>query len=372
MIYSQGEVNVFFQKIQQKYVKIELLNKDELKIVELQGRVIDGNVDITNDNAVRRTCRFTMVVQDDKLIPRYDGYIWLDKKIRVHTGVKDMITDEIYWFDKGLFIMNSPSLVYDMTKKTIDIEGLDYACLCNGTLGGQLLLKTKINVNTPINDALKSTIQLAGFNKFNLEENTFVLPYDIEKSADNTIWDIVDEIKNLFMGYEAYFDNNGYFVFQKIKDRKNDVVDWVFENDELLINYKNAPNFENVRNKVIVYGRVVEDGTQIMSTLSNTNSSNPFSVPVIGERPIVISDDKIFTQAQADLRAEYELEQHSNLQEKISITSIPILKLDVNKVNEFSNSGIDIGINEKYLVDRISVGLKVNSTMQIDCHKLYV
>jgi hypothetical protein len=370
-MYSQGEVNVFFQKIQQKYVRIELLNKDELKLVELQGRVIDGTIDITNDNSVRRTCRFTMVIQDDKLIPAYNSYIWLNKKFRLHLGVKDLITDEIYWFDKGLFILNKPSLSYDMTNKTIEIEGLDYACLCNGTLGGQLQAKTKINVDTPIDEALKSTIRLAGFSKFNIEENDFLLPYDIEKAADNTIWDIVDEIKSLYMGYEAYFDNNGYFVFQKIKDRKNDIVDWVFENDELVINYRSEPNFENVKNKIIVYGRVLEDGTQITATLSNTNPNNPFSIPVIGERVLVVSDDKIFTQEQADLRAEYELEIHSNLQEKISTTDIPILKVDVNKVVEFKNSGIDIGIKDKYLIDRISVGLKIDSTMQIDCHKLY-
>jgi hypothetical protein len=367
----QDDNQVFFQKLQQKFVKIDWLNSDELKIDEVQGWLLDGTYNETNDNPERRNCSIKMAMFDDRFIPKFDGYVWLNRKFRLWLGIKNIITDEIKWFNKGLFMLNKPSLYLDNTQRVIELQGLDYACKCNGTLGGQLLRKTKFSVGTPIGEVLKASVGLAGYTKFNLDENDITLPYDIEKGAENNIWEIVNEIVGLYKGYEAFFDANGCFTFQKIKDRKSDSIAWTFNTSDLTINYRNEPDFTNIKNEVVVYGRELENGTQIMSTKQNTDEKNPFSIPSIDKISITYSNDKIFTQEQSDLWSKYYLEQHSNLAEKISINVIPILNLETNKVVEFNDDN-GIGIEGRYLIDRISNGLRYDTTMQIDLHKLYV
>jgi hypothetical protein len=371
--FQQDSNQVFYQKIQQKYVWIEWFNENNLKTYDMQGSLIDGSWNLTNDNSVRRSCGLKFIMLDDRMIPTRGSIVWFNQKFRLHLGIKNILTDKIEWSDKGMFLINKPTLNLNNQGRTIDLEGLDFACKCNGILGGQLKVKTKILANTPLNNALRSTIGLAGFTKFNIEENNFIVPYDIEKEADANIWDLVEELINLYMGYEAYFNDDEYFVFQKIKDRKTDIVEWTFDNTKLNIDYRNEPSLENVKNEVIVYGAQLPSGLQITSTRQNTDENNPFSIPNIGAISLVCpQNDKIYTQEQADMKAEYLLQLHSNMAEKIGITTIPILKLDVNKVVEFTDSSSNsIGITGKYLVDRISCGVKFDSTMQIELHKLY-
>ena len=55
-----NEVNKFY------WVKIEVLDADELPVQSIEGKVMPGStISIDGDSAIRRTCNITFVAEDD-------------------------------------------------------------------------------------------------------------------------------------------------------------------------------------------------------------------------------------------------------------------------------------------------------------------
>lgn len=364
-------IDVSKQSIQEIYFKIELLNKDDNIIDELEGIVVSGNVSIDAESDIRRTCNLELVLNNKNLIPSDNGSkIWFDKKFKLNIGIKNFATDEMEWFNKGIYYFSKPNISLSQGTSSISIEGLDKICTFTNDFNGNLGHTTKIDANTPVFDAVKNLISLVGETNYIINDiEGLTIPYDLKKDATSSVLDFLVEIRDLYMGYEFFYNEEGVFIWQKIRDRKNDNVEYIFgEDDESIISYGNTPDFNNVKNKIIVYGRQFEDKEQIISTVVNIKD-NKFGSYYIGERTFTVSEDTIQTQAQANLRGEYELYKHSSLNESISISAIQILSLDVNRVLNVNRK--DCGIEGNYLVKRLSYQLGNDGTMNVDAIKLY-
>lgn len=359
------------QSIQELYTKIELLNSEDFVVDELEGIVTSGNISIDSTSDVRRTCNLTILLNNKSLIPvDRNSVIWFDKKFKLYVGVKDFLTGEIEWFNKGIYYFTNPNISFSKDDASISIAGLDKMCVYTSDFDGSLMYKTKIDANTPVFDAVKNLIGLVGETNYIINDvEGLTIPYDITKDETASIIDFLIEIRDLYMGYEFFYTEEGTFVWQKIKDRKYDSVQYAFEEDDkTVISYSNNPDFSNAKNKIVVWGKQFEDMEQITSTLINKND-NKFGIDYIGEKSFTVSDDKIQTQVQADLRAEYEMYLHSNLNESINIDSIQILDLDVNKIMTVNKSYC--GIEGKFLVERLSYQLGNDGTMNVEAKKLY-
>lgn len=362
---------VSIQQNQERYVRIELLNSAERVIDTIEGIVISGDININADSLIRRTCNLTIYLKDNSYVPvSSTSKLWMDKKFRLKVGIKDILTDEYVWFDKGIYLLNKPSLKYSTTERTLSIQGLDKFCNLDGTFSGSLQYITKIPANTPLFDAVKATYQLSGDNKFIINDTEgFVVPYEITKNEDENISDMLTELRDLFMGFEMFYNEDGWFVFQRIKDRKYDPVMWEFTDGKFIIDYTSEPDWENVKNDIYVWGKQKEDSLQVSYHIQNNDSNNPFSIDKIGVRKFTDSDDKLFTAQQAQVKAEYLKWKHSSLNEKISLTGIPLYGLDVNNLVYVKND--EIGVDGNYLITSISLPIDVSGTMTLGGYKLY-
>lgn len=361
---DNNQLRVNQQQVQNMHIKIELLDSKDNVLETIEGFVTSGNISISATSLIRRTCDIDMIITSNNYIPSSGSKIWIDKKFKLYVGIDDNRTKEIIWFNKGIYYFDNPSLSYSEGERTISFTGLDKMTFFDT----QLEYITRIDSGVPLFDAIKSTLTIIGETKYIISDvDTLYIPYEIEKDETSTIEDILVEIRDLYMGFEMFYDENGYFIFQKIKDRKYDIVDYVFDNsDKMAISYTNAPEFSNVKNHIIIYGTIFDDGTQIKAELKNQND-NCFGIDSIGRRPMVVSDDKVQNSSQAIMRAEYELWLHSHLNEKISINSIQILGLDVNRIITVNNSAV--GINGNYIIESINHDLE--GTMNLNCNKLY-
>jgi hypothetical protein len=369
-VWTQQQYNIHFQKIRHVYVKLDWLNWNENKVDEIQGKLIDGNVNINAESAIRRTCNLTFeIISNNKLLPSPTSYVWLNYKFRLWIGLKDLLTDEIVWFNKGIYLLNKPSVNYSLTGKTISLEGYDKMCWYDGTLNGEMTNPLIIPVGTDINNAIKSVVQTYGETKFNMDLINKTTPYTIEKQAGDTYYNVLKELCDLYAGWEIFFDENGWFVYRQIKDGISDPIVWDFSQTDLTVNYQNEPDFQNVKNHIQIWGTLHDDGTQIKYTIENNDANSPFNIDKIGRRDLTIIDENIYTNEQAQARAEYELKKHSNLNEKINISCLPIYYLDVNNAVYFNNS--EVGISGKYLITNISLPLKYDGIMSFDAYKIY-
>lgn len=110
---------------------------------------------------------------------------------------------------------------------------------------------------------------------YSLTELTY--PGQLISKAGDTICSILDQIKNTLGNFEYFYDVNGNFIFQQIKNYLNksysnsiitDInngdyqVDYTsgksvytFENSEIISSITNAPQFQQIKNDFIVWGK---------------------------------------------------------------------------------------------------------------------
>ena len=295
-------IEVCIQPVQEKFIKISLLQnyfvtegehkvRKFKKVGEVQGNATGGSININATSAVRRTCNIDMIITDSSFLISESSKIWMDKWFKLELGIRSIKTGEIVWFNKGIYAINNPSVSLNLSGKTLSLSGLDLMCTLDGTLGGILGNITKLPAEISINEAIKTTVwQLGGISQSQIyiEDNDLMLPYDIEKTPTDTVYSILDEIRNLYMDMEMFFDESGRFIYQKIKNRyvenpvpsyANDIVQFRFlEEHEMVIDYSLQYLFDNVKNKIQVWGKLLDNGIQTMYELVNDDPRSPFNI----------------------------------------------------------------------------------------------
>ena len=393
-MFTTEQFEVHLQPMQEKFVKISLLQhffEEESgiqvrrfrKVGELQGRTIGGSLNIANDSPIRRTCSLELVVLNSDFLISPDSQIWIDKWFGLEIGIRSLKTGNIVSFDKGVFAINNPSIKYDRSTKILNIEGLDLMSTMDGTLGGSLGNITKIPNNVTIEDAIRICVHQLGKipnSHIFIEHTDLPIPFDIEKSETDTIYSLLEEIRDLYKDWEMFFDVKGRFIYRRIQNRNvahpnpnfaNDVVVYKFlEEHDLAVSYDLNYQFSHVKNKIVIWGRMLDSGIQIHYELENDNPDSPFSVNKnLGVRLLTIMEDNIQTLEQAQQRARYELYKHNNMLETVTLECVPLYFLGANQMIEFDKT--DIGLRGKYLIDTISVPLGHEGTMSISAHRVY-
>lgn len=115
-----------------------------------------------------------------------------------------------------------------------------------------------------------------GFDNLDNDNGTWhMIPYDLEFDVGATLWDVLSKIRDLYPGYEMFFDKDGMFIFQLIPicNHDNNVLDYT-QFDGLVINESCNLDLSNVRNAVQVYGQNIDaerfsEKTTIVSKVYN-------------------------------------------------------------------------------------------------------
>lgn len=105
------------------------------------------------------------------------------------------------------------------------------------------------------------------------------------------------------------FDVNGVFHWQHIPNGENEPVVINFDqlSQALIISDSKDIDFENVKNNIIVYGRLLDNGEQVMATATDTIQDSPYNTDKIGTINYIVDDERIYSNDLARQRADYEL-----------------------------------------------------------------
>jgi hypothetical protein len=372
---NNEEIQVCLQPTQKKYAKLEILNQSDNIVDELSGLCIDGGYSIDSKSAIRRTCDIKFMLTS-KLVISQSSPIWINKRFRLYTGILNLITQEVVWFLQGIYLISDPSTDIAISENTISIKGIDKMAMFTNDVSGQLTHNTLIEVDTPISDAIKSTVTiLGGETKLLIDISPYSVPYKIEKDAGNTTYDLLKEISDLYMGWKIYYDIYGTFIFIKTKNHINDPVIFDFSIYNVIQSINQNIKYSNIKNYFKVIGKLHDDGTQCLSELTVTDAlypNNLFTVEKMNEfspRRLVISEDKYYTQEQCDSRISYEYDLHNNFAEEVILTCLPLPFLDCDMVIYLNYPEWNIVGN--YCITTVSAGLRFDSMMQISAFKIY-
>lgn len=330
--------------IKEQHIKVELLDFKENPISEIQGKCTSGSLNVDGASSIRRTCTFTMVVDNETFdVTNVENLISINKKINLAIGYTNFISGyshygEIIWFPLGIYVISNPSISHGITDSTINITAKDKMCLLNGEVGGTLPAPvvlherltreendiTKVEYVTiyqiireavihlggedptkvVINDVpleIKKALRYVGTDPIYFDKDgnevpagdptsvrvvkngdlagykwvDFTYPGELIKQAGEPVTAILDSIKSILGNYEYFYDVNGNFVFQEMKNYLNTSYKpitnlgtgdytvnfgeshnaYSFKDSNIITSYNNTPNYQNIKNDFIVWGK---------------------------------------------------------------------------------------------------------------------
>lgn len=257
---TNEQFKVARQSIQNRYIRIELLNQQFQTIDLVEGKCIGGNINIDANSDIRRTGNISLVVNDSTFQIMPGGKIWLDKFLKIWVGTQNLLNNEISWTNCGVYIIDAPNYHYDIASNTLTLSLLDLMAKMTGIRNGYLKgVPVSFKAGESIRNAIIDTLRLGGFNNYIVDTppSPSVIPFNIDFSQGSTIYDLLKALVNIYPNYEMFFDINGTFIYQKIPTGDNDPI----LVDDSLWNSINASeeivvDFQNVKNSIEVYGRV--------------------------------------------------------------------------------------------------------------------
>ncbi|MCA9459738.1 MAG: DUF5048 domain-containing protein [Nanoarchaeota archaeon] len=254
--------------------KIYLLNFKFQRVEELSGVVLSGSTySISATSDIRRSCNISLIPTDSSFDISVGNKIWLDKYVQIYVQEKNVNTNEIAETNLGIYMINNPSRVYSAENNTMTIQGIDLMAKMTGLRNGNLEgMAHIIPQNSNVRNVIISTINLAGFTKYVIEECPFSVPNDIKIDVGGTIYDILKQLLDIDARYEMYFDVDGIFHYDLIPNGYNEQVmvdDDIWNNT--LIEYSINTDFENVKNIIEVFGKTHDIKNYSDATISESN-----------------------------------------------------------------------------------------------------
>ena len=173
------------------WVKIEVLDSDELPIQSIEGRVQPGSsINIDGNSSVRRTCNISFIAEEEENdLTDVENLLSATKKIKIYEGIKNDINenyDSIIWFQLGVFVIVQPSISHSNSVCIINLSCKDKMCLLNGECAGGL--PTSITFHEY--DQIVGRMKTDGDPKLTIEEpnNYTVYEYIDEGVTKYKIW----------------------------------------------------------------------------------------------------------------------------------------------------------------------------------------
>lgn len=359
------------QSIRRLHVTVEVLDQNNKTVDVLQGVSTGGSMNVNGTSLIRRTGSMSFVLFD-KLLPNEKSSLWMTNKIRVYTGIDDLSTFEgiATHFCLGTFFITEPSVTISKDNRTITIELQDRMAMWETE---QLENKLIIEPETPVSVGIKSLLSVMGETQFAYIEDTLeTVPYQIEFAQGSNVLEAIQKLRDLYMDWEAFYDTEGNFVFRKMKMTYDKAIipHWKFDEESpLLLTFTENFTYKEVKNRVLVYGAMNEKTGLTPKSQADLVPDSLFGANKIGIKKKIIIDAKYTKKEQCEAKSKFELWKSSSLQEKITITTVPVYFLDANHILEVWNPAT--AEVERYIIDTIGFGLGANEPMNITAHKIY-
>ena len=136
---TSEDIRLIRQPSVECYVRINILNDNDTVLDSLEGIISDGTVSIDANSDIRRTCNFTIIpTRKQEILVNETSYIWLNRKIKMEVGIKNLRTNEIKYYSQGHFIYTETSGTYDANTNTLQVNCADFMAFLDGSRNGTL------------------------------------------------------------------------------------------------------------------------------------------------------------------------------------------------------------------------------------------
>ncbi len=268
----QTDLALLRQGTLETFLKVELMDSNFKILDSLEGHIINDNYEQDNESIVRRRYNFDLVVLNSSFIIGKDKKIWMDKRLKVFYGLKSLRTNEIIWYELGVFCYVSMKYSFSNTEKKLSVSCADLMALYDGTLRGQIhgygssnnspsyaIQNLTIPAGEDIRSSVIAILKDAGIDRYIIEDIGKPIPYDLTFATGSTYADIWTKIRDLYDSWEFYFDVDGTFIWRKIPTCLEDPV--VLNNtimQDIVVNESADSKFDGIYNVTEIWGKVLE------------------------------------------------------------------------------------------------------------------
>lgn len=287
---TQNDYNIIKQRNTERYIKLNLLDFNYNIVDELSGNMLSCSVRCDADSDLRRSCNVSFVVTDSGYEVGAGNKVWLNKYIQLYIGLKNIYTQEIQWYNQGIYLIDAPSYEYNATTHTLSFAGLDLMSKLTGARNGQLPgMPTVIKQGENVRKAIIATLALGGFTKYIVEEckvNNAIqpVPYDIQIDQGGYVFDILSKLRDILPKYQMYFDVDGVFHYELIPSGEDEpvlITDDIW--NSVVTGETVSTDFTTVKNYIEVYGRTHEvqyyDANPIFTRVGQLMVDVSFNIP---------------------------------------------------------------------------------------------
>lgn len=359
--------------------KVELLDHYENLVSEITNDITGsnaGNVSMSMQNGLRRTCNFSLVDLDHKYSPNENSEFWINRKFRVYIGLK--YKDDIFWWEQGVFITKSAT----QDKEIVNIEGVDKFAFFTSDLNQRFTTADFVIPDSSyfeddykgqkiyMSDVVKDILVQDMGNGYPIDtvnpniDKAFAdteIQYQMSLSGNGYYEKVFEDISNNYM-VEFYYDRCGVFTITKnkyIEDYQQLTPNWIFTDEDGEYNNLNSSyEIANVVNSVTAYCNSANKKFYSY-TFRNDDPHSPIRVSKVG---IKSGDDiEIKNASSVQLckeRAEYETVKSAVIATTHTLNSVflPHLKEGDTIILSNNKHGIE---SEQFLITSIDMPLGV-------------
>lgn len=273
---QQSDISILSQSNRTVYLRAELLSNNFKLLKYIDGEIISDDYSVDADSDIRRTYNARFIVLNNSVLSDFTNSVWLDKYVRIFTGLLSQRTGEIQWYPMGIYMLRDISYSYDANSRELTLSCVDMMAKLTGDRNGRVSgLSKKILAGAPIHNAVIDTIsQLGNITKYRIDNGGKVVPYDLEFGADISVYDILKELRDLYPGWEAFFDDD-CFIYQQYPTRISDPIVLDAETiSPLIISERTDLAFNEIKNVIEVWGKCLSTDYYTDNVTYNLNTYN--------------------------------------------------------------------------------------------------
>ena len=359
--------------------RLFVLNPDETIDYEIpQSDVVvdSGSFNENYQNGQRKSLNITLVNTDGRYNPSINT-IWVHNRFRFDVGVA--FNDSVYWFPRGIYVLNNPTTTHQNSDKTATLSLVDKFAVLEGK-PGTLEATYEVPVDSEIEQVIKDILTLDNGTGYPIDLKPIIydkafkgmkMPYTLSKDAGSTLGEMLIEIGTI-LNAEIYYNSQGNLCVISINETTIDsqkAALWDYEDVKIEYLQSSANyDFENVVNEIHIVGDNINN--EIFSAIAkNENPESSLCIQRIGRRIEYINDSNIYSDSLAQQRAAYELRRLGILKTTINITVAFNPLLFVNNLITITDKYYKFN-RARFLIQSISYNVGSNNQMTISCSNI--
>lgn len=360
-------------------LKLEWLNPDDSIAYEITTDLYNtnGTLNVTNQSGCRRTFNLQIHNVDGK----YDidvNKVWLGQKVKLYLGL--YIEGTPYLIQQGVFYLTNPTDIMNTAENCIQLNCTDKWSYLDGSLFGNLDGIYKIPVNSDIFDAIKALLLTDRGNGVPIDStkpniSTFFdtkmtelsngelvsvlkTPFTATIDKGQTYADVLLQFNTMLAGV-IYYDTVGRLNVEPnetdLLDKDKEILYKFDQNNSDILGKSQEFKFTEVFNDILCVGATT-NGYLAKGRATNNNIKSDLCVQRIGKKTKVYEDTNYYSDGLCQDWANYLLRNNTILQTSLSLQTIPLYHLDVNKLITITNTKYHLK-EEKFLINSLSIPL---------------